>query len=512
MPVIQRYQRQVSIPGTSGSVQARGQLVPDFSAAGNALADIADIVVRRQDELRRQDMVNKAITIGTAYDDEQRAFEGRELQLTGQDTYDNVTRAEKFRQDAIAKYTADIKDEELRAAVTKQILSSSSSMLDGLSAHQAKQRKGVTIQAASNLLAGLAKDAYAGKDLQANIKKFQTAIVAQRTAGALGEEEAVEAITKGEQALAEAHLDGIISRDPAAGIAAIEAGTFSGYLPQEKIEAYDNKAKLLRDALQAEADRVAERREREQEKALKKEQNDLELDLRIQLANGALAEKDIVEAGRSRRLRPEQFEQLMDDLKKEDGEGKGDPAALLNHTLQIIDGSATDDSILRDPGLTSKDKIALIEKRRNAEEKQGDEREKRIKTDLGRIKDQIQPWIISTGPLAQLVKQDEQILFQQALTEAEERIRAGEPAEAITSDVIQRYRRAEPTSDSLPRLRYGTADDLTEAKRRLAAAVTKQEIDQLAAEREAELIQQYERALAYEQRLKDLKSTTKARK
>lgn len=276
MPSIPRYQRSVGIPGVSGGVVSRGGTTPDLSPLGEALGKAADVIAKRQEELRKQDMVNKAIIIDTAYNDEQRSFLSSETQKTGQDTFDNLARAEEFRKSSLEKYTADIKDQELKNAVTTRILSSSEGMLNKLSLHQASQRKEVTQAATSNLLASVSKDAYAGGDLTESMARFSTAIQAQRAAGALGEEEAIEAITKGEQALAEAHLDGLINRDPVSGLEAIKNGTYSDVLPQKKIEEYDKNAKVLRNDI-----------ERQQKEALKKSQEAVEQ----QIINGFVSGK-----------------------------------------------------------------------------------------------------------------------------------------------------------------------------------------------------------------------------
>ena len=275
MPAIPRYQRTQSIPGESGNVMSRGAAV-DFAPVGEALGQVSDIIFKRQEELRRQDMVNKEITIGTAYGDEQRAFEDAELQKTGQDTYDNLERGKKFRENSLKKYTEGLKEPELKSAVTQRIINHSQDMLDTLSRHHATQRREVTTSVISNLLASESKTAYAGHDLTASMARFSEAIQAQHAAGAIGEEEATEAITAGEQALAEAHLDGTINRDPVAGLAAIKSGAYKDVLPQKKIEEYDRNAKVLQNDL-----------ERQQKEAVKKAQEDTEQ----QIINGFVSGK-----------------------------------------------------------------------------------------------------------------------------------------------------------------------------------------------------------------------------
>jgi predicted transcriptional regulator len=304
MPKIQAYQRQQSIPGEAanvpmniGSAGVVGAAIESFGDTGvKAASSISDSINRRKASLRRQDIANKTLIAGAAYDDEEREYEQSERQLKGQDAYENIERGKKFRDASIEKYTADITDPELKLKIENHIRARSNGLLDSLAVHQATQREYVTKQAIENMQAGILKDAYAGKDLGDSINRFREAVKEQYEAGSRGAEQSVDFMMKGEAAIAEAYLDGIINRNPTAGIAEIQSGKYNQFLPQKKIEGYDNKAKTLQNAIIQDFKEQRREEERLKKEELKLKRDEIGNDFVDKIVSGKLTRADVVKS------------------------------------------------------------------------------------------------------------------------------------------------------------------------------------------------------------------------
>ena len=304
MPKIPTYQRRLSIPGETGNVpmdiNSAGVVEKAKAGMGLALSQSAQgvnsVIAIHQEKLRQQDIANKTLITGAAYDDEERAYEQSERQLQGQDAYENINRGTKFRDDSIKKYTTDIQDPELKLRIENHIRSRSRTLLDSLAVHQAKQREEVTKQAVEGVQAGALKDAYSGKDLEDTLNTFRDAVKAQHDTGARGTENAVEILTKGEAAIAEAHLDGIINRNPTAGIAEIKTGKYNQFLPQKKIEEFDQKAKTLQEALKKDFESQQKETERLTKEKIKLDREATGNDFVNRTVAGKLTRADILKS------------------------------------------------------------------------------------------------------------------------------------------------------------------------------------------------------------------------
>ncbi len=302
MPRIPTYERKLSIPGTTGEVFRKGAGVAEDARAqvGLTLANESlktmDVIKQHQEKLRQQDIANKALTIAAQYNDEQRAFKQTEDQNTGEASYDNLNRGTKFRDEALTKYTKGISDPELKMKIEGHIRLKAEDLFDHLATHQAKQRGEVTKQALENIKSGLLKDAYEGEDLEETINEFRGAIKEQYQTGARGELSSVEEMTKGEAAIAEAHLDGIINRNPTQGIAEIKSGKYKQFLPQKTIEEYDKKAKTLQEALEKDAKTAKKEAEQAAKDKLKAEREITGNDFVTRLISGKLTRADVLKS------------------------------------------------------------------------------------------------------------------------------------------------------------------------------------------------------------------------
>lgn len=296
----------------------------------------------------------------------------------------------------------------------------------------------------------------------------------------------VEANVKREsfvQSVETTRLENDLLNNPEATQEKFDAGEYA--VTEESKPAYKKRIDAAVEAEKKERNTQIEKNEKKQEKALKQAQNDLEIDFREKLSNGELTEKDVFAAGQRRKLRPDQVESLVDDLNKGESD-KSDPVEYTN-VLEGIIGR----TIINPTEITNNRLLSPGDKKMFTgmlDKKQGE-----IEKD---IISAMKPFIISTGPMAQFVKQDEQILMQSAVEEMKSRLGAGEDPEELKTDLIKRYGKVFTTMNQLPKLRFGHPDNLDLAKSLLVQKFKEGKISQTEAERQAELIQDYEEAMA----------------
>jgi hypothetical protein len=304
MPKIPTYERKLSIPGETGQTlidPGKASMVENANAnlgrqVGKEAEGITNIIQIHKEKLRQQDIANKALTISAQYNEDQRIFKQSEDQNTGETAYGNMERGTKFREDSLSKYTKGITDPELKMKIEGHIRAKSESLFDHLATHQATQRQEVTKQAIVGIKTGLLKDVYEGEDIEDAVEELRNAVKNQYQTGARGELSSVDEITKGEAAIAEAHLDGLINRSPSAGIEAIKSGKYKQYLPQKKIEEYDKKAKDLQKALIQDAKTVKKEAEQAEKDKLKTDREATGNEFVSRLVSGKLTRADILKS------------------------------------------------------------------------------------------------------------------------------------------------------------------------------------------------------------------------
>lgn len=402
MPSIKIVRRERSIPGVSGEVTApiTATSAPHRATAqlGRTIGDIGSLIQERRERQQIQDRNNQEIDIGTAYDDTQRAFFTDEIQRKGSASYGNMERAEAFRKSSIETFTKDIKDENLKLKIKNRILSRSSALMDKLSGHQAGQRAEVSQSARDKRLSGILKDSYDGLEtVEESINSLQETISAQRGTGVLGEEEAVDLIVQGTQEIAEANLDGLINRNPEMAIEEINSGAYDKYLPQDKIEEYDKKAKTLDKAIKK--DTVAQQKERERvaKVALEKKQKETGNEFLGLLTDGTLTNELILQSEldptgeNSKEHWIKEIEKRNKKVKKGD-EWETTPAVEAGLITRITEDpdsvTAEEITALQGDGLSTQDaKNMLSYKQRRARELLDPVKEQEMKTAVKRLSD-----------------------------------------------------------------------------------------------------------------------------
>jgi len=324
---------------------------------------------------------------------------------------------------------------------------------------------------------------------------------AQNT-GMISEQDAVKKRESFLKSVELTRLNNDLNQDPEATKAIFESGGYS--LPEDVKPDYQKKINAAVEAERKEIITRAEKLEAQQEKFMKQAQDDLEIDFRESMINNTLTEKDILAAGQRRKLSPGQVKSLLSDLSKED-KVNSDPEEYDNTLRRVLDGQATTNQILNNPDLAPRDKKTFTSMVTTGKDNRRSEDEKSITAS-------IRPFIISTGPLAQFVKQDEQILYQSAIEEMNERLDAGESPASIKVDLIERYNRVPISTEQLPALKFGSTDNLALAKTILVKKFQAGEITETTANREAELIEKYEGAIKNRQALEALNKNKGNRK
>ena len=401
MPEVVRRQRRVT--GKAGEVIAPISLGAvggrNIETIGGALSDIGGVIQDLREKQLVQDRNNQAIDIGTKYDDAQRAFFTDETNKTGSDSYGNIERSEAFRDKSLNDFTKDITDPELKNRVKSRISSRSSSMADSLARHQANQREEVSRIARDNALSGVLKDSYDGlESVGQSVASLEETIRFQRDAGALGEEEAVDLVVKGTQEIAEASLDGLINRNSELGIKAIESGIYDKYLPQEKIEEYDKRAKTLQGAVDNDLKAQKKERERLAKVALKESQDETGNDALEMLTNGTLTQEFVMKSNldptgeNSKEHWLKELEKRNKKVEKKDDEWKTVPAVEADLITRITEDpeSVLDSEITNKQGLglsTSDAKALLSFKKRMIKGEEDPVKEQEMKTAIKRLSD-----------------------------------------------------------------------------------------------------------------------------
>ena len=251
MPIV-KYQRRETIPGRAAlaeiplppteGITAIGR---GIQSLGEGLEDVANILIRRSAELKRQKDESTFSSIVSAFDEENRTFMLNQLQMTGRDTLDNVNVSYTFRDDMLEKYIKDVVDNEMKLRIENHIRGVSNNNANNLASWQLTQRRQIVEQDIKNIVAGAVKDTYITGNLSQNIINFEERIKTLYDIGSIGAEEAARVIVKGTAEIAEADLDKLIISNPSVAHAMLQRGFYNEYLSKDKLEEYDRKLKPL---------------------------------------------------------------------------------------------------------------------------------------------------------------------------------------------------------------------------------------------------------------------------
>lgn len=243
MPRIPEYNRHETITDAPANIPVPLDFNTEVTDTVTRLAeDYGDIIAKQQEAIRNRDNAVKLLNIQTAIDDDFRAFDSGEERLTGQDTYDNLTRAKAFSTHTLEKYSKDVSDSDLILDIQRYVKGRYNHSATTLSAHQVKQRDELTKQALNSASESRAKDAYAGTPFEAVREKlFQQSVILVDN-GVLNNTSAEDYIVKEEKKAAEAYIDGLIYRNPAEAVKVLKSGKFNNILDAGKPDKFIEEA------------------------------------------------------------------------------------------------------------------------------------------------------------------------------------------------------------------------------------------------------------------------------
>lgn len=342
MPRIPTYQRQQSI--SAGITEALPNINASAPLAGaglglsKAVSDIADHELK----LKREDQHYQTVRFGTMVDSDALEFEQEEKNKLEVDSFGSMKRVDDWSKRMSERYTAQINDETTKRNVLSYIGNKSNSLKNNLAVHEASQRDVVAKNVRYQALEQASKNAYTGQGtLDDNFNAF-TAVVS--TDQRMGDEERETLLMKGQSAIAESRLSGIIDRNPQAGIDIIKSGIFNQYLDGKTIETMTKDAKTRQSEL-----------DRKSRQELEASQNETGNDFIEKLVNGELTRSEILRSNLNptgENSKEHWIKQLAERDKKSTDTWKTDPAVEAEYFSKLTTDpkSVTKDELLKRQG------------------------------------------------------------------------------------------------------------------------------------------------------------------
>lgn len=201
--------------------------------------------------------------------------------------------------------------------------------------------------------------------------------------------------------------------------------------------------------------------------------------------------------------------------------GHDDPKTVNDLHYGIVNGTISLADIRDTPSsrLSVRTRSTLIDKWASVSRGGGIESTKDYKDAIETLK----RTVITTGPLAQFVKQDEQGKYDFALRELDGRIKRDkitleslDRIQGIVADMVPRYASQPPAPTSLPSPRFGARpakpEDILALAQQTAAAFQSGKIDQDTFQDEDRLLRQYEEILRRDAELKQIEEAERAKR
>jgi len=244
MPRIPTYQRQGTVSGQGPNVGGSfgEQAVPNaLAGAAVVIGDLGNTLLKRQQEIKKEEQYYSTQRIGTLVNEEALNFEKDSLSRKGTDAFNSMEWADEWKKSAVGKYTKDLTDERQKFDVSQHIESQTLKIKNSLSSHEAKQRDAVAEDTRIGALASASKSAYQGfGTLDDNLNIYNTSIINDPRLRPTDKENKLVA---GQSAIADSYLDGVVNRNPLAAMELIKSGTFNKYLTKERLQEFDTKIK-----------------------------------------------------------------------------------------------------------------------------------------------------------------------------------------------------------------------------------------------------------------------------
>ncbi len=271
MPVIQPYVRKMSITGEGpnalqdvGSAGMVGNAIAQFGkTAMNVTDNLADMIIRRDAQLKAQDNVDAAEKAGVEINATLRAAEenykteGNKFDTLGDLRTYSAGYNKKLYDGLKGKYLDGVTDPQRRQMIEKHLDSKMETFLNSSSSHQASMNKKFTDSGMDRVTGDAVQGALRGEDLNATLQGFQNSIANYHAAGSISEPEAVGKLVKGSEQIAIAYLDGMEVREPAKFVELVESGKYNSMLPEAQFRHFQERAVHVKKTEELKAKSVA---------------------------------------------------------------------------------------------------------------------------------------------------------------------------------------------------------------------------------------------------------------
>lgn len=490
MPKIPRKFAQRTITGQApvaapGEFERAGQAVAgQFEAIGRA-GEIAqafgtEIAKAQQKEQDEKDFIylNDATTgFRQAWGPEVVRIKS----LAGKDAEGTRLQIEAFYEKLSKPLIEGSRDNRTRSMLQAQLFRIADTDILSIDAHERTERKksGIAGDEANHvsILQDVGNNPY---KIDEAIKGVDVPIDALVALGVYTTDEANKIKLERKEEIANASIMGRMKKSPRMVHQELIDGKYDKFFDStEKLALIEKAEGYIEESLRKE-----DKAEKELDKITKKAQEENTYELLLGIGEGTVDMNTIRAAGEGRAINRTQFDNLRNELiaPKE----VSDSNALIDIQERIIENDIeTVDEILNHPLLKTSDKITLSNRWNTAQDKT-------FKREIRAISDSLKPRFISTGPLSQWVKSDEQVLFAEIMQIATDMLEQNKPVDEIIK-TLSRHSRIDLDETSLPKLRFGTPDTLSFAEAELVTALINGVLSPEEGEIEAELIERYRR-------------------
>ena len=496
MPPIPRAQRTQTIPGVSGEVKRDVQSAGVVGAGISHLADqVGGIIADRAKEIKMQDEVTTSRDIKNQYDAAAFDYTKQQLGVFGKDASGLVEKGREYNKTLLENFTKDLKSQNVKNSVTDHIKGNGKHIDIVLSKHAAVQRKIYNQHVLKTTVSQISDEVYNGGSLDDGFTRLFGTVADQFTSGIISKVEGENELDVGAEILAKSHLKGILNDDPSSAIDLIESDFYKDYLPQEQLDVFVKKAKIIKADIEKQEVNNAEKLEESLEEKTKEIQEDNATEYTIELSkNGTIDVRDLEKDLATGKISRAFFNSIKSDM---EGPSKdsSDEDELLKVEDSINEGTMTRPEILANKLIMAKDKTALLDKLKSSQDKV-------FNNTYNKGIDKLQASIITTGPM-QALSAGEKERMVSAKDELYDRLKAGEKYKEIIDDMIPRYDSRPNKVKSLPVPSvYGrkpeNTKDIVQARQDVLSKMTDGTIDittvegQGFAERELRLLKEYQ--------------------
>lgn len=260
MPKIELYQRRISIPGEAPAVPANigvagivGESIAGLGRTGLAVTgEIVNVIVRRNEEMRKQNNAFAVLKAQNSIDTDTRAFkqsydiEAKKGDLDPGGLMKFTTeKTDAFSKELDKKYLSNIDDPDQKVRIETYRNAAIEHVLDHTSVFQANARKDFANNEVSKAAEMSIQDAREGTDPGIARDSMRLKIGELHASGYYSVAQAEDMIVKSDQGITVAYFDGLVALDPEKAIEKLKDREYRQYLPEADYRRLMEKAKTL---------------------------------------------------------------------------------------------------------------------------------------------------------------------------------------------------------------------------------------------------------------------------